>query len=107
MRDYEEFLSRLRYVLSLDGTIESSGMGGGAQVTFVGLEGRRFEFIQSLGQIYSAVGRLDSEVLADPQDISDMQAQLRLFSVHVKEAVETAPDGARFFEVRSSGVWAH
>ena len=85
MRDYEDFLTQLRYVVSLDGTIEADGTGGGARVTFVGFEGRRFEFIPSLSRIYSAVARLDSQVLADPQDTSDMQAQLRLFSVHVKE----------------------
>ncbi|MBJ2122306.1 hypothetical protein I6N91_15085 [Arthrobacter sp. MSA 4-2] len=69
-------------------------------------DGRRFVFAQTLAQTHAAVSRIDGEVLADPADSSPLEGQLRLFSVHVWEALATAPGDAGTLRITSSGVTA-
>jgi hypothetical protein len=105
-RDYGDFIAQLKYVLSPDGRVEVKGEDGRATVAFVTQAGRRFDFRENVDEIYTLVERSDSEILSSPEDRSPLGAQLRLFSVHVGEAVATAADDARFFEVRNYGVVA-
>ncbi|NYD77221.1 hypothetical protein [Arthrobacter cupressi] len=106
MKDYARFISQLKYVLSNDGRVDVEGADGQATVAFTTRDGRRFDFRASLDEIYRLVELNDSEILSRAEDSSPLEAQLRLFSVHVWEAVETAADDARFFEVRDFGVVA-
>jgi hypothetical protein len=88
--EYADFTSRLRDVLENLGTLEVEG-GAGSRPALLTPDGRRFVFAQTLAQMHAAVSRIDGEVLSDPADSSPLEGQLRLFSVHVWEAVETAP----------------
>jgi hypothetical protein len=54
-----------------------------------------------LAEILEAVQRTDSSGLFDSLD-----GPLRLFSVHIMEALELAPDGATRLELREYGVVA-
>ncbi|MFB0834255.1 hypothetical protein ACX8Z9_14560 [Arthrobacter halodurans] len=101
MRDYEKFVSDLRRMTSEDGDLESDGLDALSRVSIVGRDGRRLVFDAGLAKILEAVQRIDSSGLFDSPD-----GPLRLFSVHLMEALEMAPDGATRLELREYGVVA-
>lgn len=106
VRDYDLFVELLGNALSNDGFLEVPSTEGRANLTFVTGSGRRFTFRASLDEVFDAVEKLDGEILSDAEDCSPLLGQLRLFSVHVEEAVELASEDAVHLELRSSGVVA-
>ncbi len=105
MPEYADFAARLRDVLVAYGELEVDG-GAGSHPVLLSPDGRRFVFAQTLAQMYRAISRIDGEVLSDPADPSPLEGQLRLFSVHVMEALDTAPSGAGTLRITSFGVRA-
>lgn len=101
MRDYEKFVSDLRRITSEDGDLETDGLDALSRVSIVGRDGRRLVFDAGLAQILEAIQRIDSSGLSDSPD-----GPLRLFSVHLMEALKRAPDGATRLELREYGVVA-
>lgn len=106
MRDYDYFVRALTAVLSPVGAIEVDGSNGQAKVAFVTPLGRRLTFLASLDELYAAVEQTDGEVLSQPDDPSPLEGKLRLFSVHVEEAIDIANDTAQNLELRRYGVIA-
>ncbi|RJT95240.1 hypothetical protein D6T65_16745 [Arthrobacter frigidicola] len=105
MTEYADFASRLRDVLVGIGTLEVDS-GADSRPALLSPVGRRFVFAQTLAQMHAAVSRIDGEVLSDAADSSPLEGQLRLFSVHVMEALDTAAGDATTLRITSSGVVA-
>ncbi|CAA9264808.1 MAG: hypothetical protein AVDCRST_MAG83-3199 [uncultured Arthrobacter sp.] len=105
MTEYADFASRLRDVLVGIATLEVDG-GADSRPALLSPDGRRFVFAQTLAQMHAAVSRIDGEVLSDPADSSPLEGQLRLFSVHIWEALETAAGDAGTLRITYYGVVA-
>ncbi|OUM39955.1 hypothetical protein [Arthrobacter sedimenti] len=106
MHDYRNFVSDLRSVLASAGTLRVIGEGGAASVSLRTDDDREYTFMGSLADIYTAVSRNDPEILSRASDKSVMEGQLRLFSVHVEEAIDTASTDAHLLELKSFGIVA-
>jgi acyl transferase domain-containing protein len=103
--EYADFAVRLRDVLEGTGMLEVDG-GARSRPALLSPDGRRFVFAQTLAQMHAAVSRIDGEVLSSPADSSPLEGQLRLFSVHVWEALEAAAGDAGTLRITASGVAA-
>ena len=106
MLDHGQFLNKLNAVCSHLGQITAEGTGSASTVTLDTNDGRTFAFEGHLGDIYHAVDKTDASGLWPGEDATSIEVKLRLFSVHLYEAIETAPKGARTLELHSYGVVA-
>lgn len=101
MRDYEKFVADLRRMTTEDGELETDGFNAFSRVSIVARDGRRFVFDADLEHVRRTVERTDAD-----GSFGGADGSLRLFSVHVMEALEMAPDGATRLELREYGVVA-
>lgn len=53
-------------------------------------DGREFSFKESLASIWDALTAYDSEIMSELDDETALSGQLRLFALHVREAVDTS-----------------
>lgn len=104
--DFDPFLEELSAVTAHLGQISAEGLGWSACVSLSTTSGRQFRFEGNLGDLHRAVERTDAKGLWSGEDSSSLEVKLRLFSVHLQEAVETAPEGARGLRFLSFGVVA-
>lgn len=88
------------------GQISAEGLGWSACVSLSTTSGRQFRFEGNLGDLHRAVERTDAEGLWPGEEASSLEVKLRLFSVHLQEAIATAPEGARRLRFQSYGVVA-
>ncbi|WAP50778.1 hypothetical protein OL239_12260 [Arthrobacter sp. ATA002] len=107
MPDCARFLTQLSAAAAHLGVIESEGGGGAARVSLRSNDGRLFSFDEDAAGIHRAVERIDAGGLWPGEDASSAAIKLRLFSVHLDEALETAPGDAHRLSLRSYGVVAH
>ena len=107
MPDYDRFLAALCAAAAHLGTIAAEGGGGSARVRLRTCKGREFVFDEDLAGTYRAVEGISAEGLFSGEEIPPGAAKLRLFSVHLYEALETAPPGAHRLALHSYGVVAH
>ena len=106
MPDYDHFLAMLSAVCSHLGRMSAEGSGGTATVTVQAVDGREMVFAGNLSEVYEAVEKTDASGLWPGEDDTSIEVKLRLFSVHLHEAIETAPYDARSLSLRSYGVVA-
>ncbi|TDK26375.1 hypothetical protein E2F48_04015 [Arthrobacter crusticola] len=106
MRDYDHFIAALSDVTTDVARISVEGEGGSAQVIVQAPNGRKLPFDGTLDDVYTAVENTDAEGLYPGEDASSIDTKLKLFSVHIYEALETAPDNATLLRLRSFGVKA-
>lgn len=100
------FLDQLSSSMSHLGQISAEGLGWSACVSLSTTSGRQLRFEGNLGDLHRAVERTDAKGLWPGEDSSSLDVKLRLFSVHLDEALETAPEGARRLRFLSCGVVA-
>ena len=103
----DRFLAQLSAAAAHLGVISCGGGGRTALVTLRTHDGRVFSFDEDLAGIRRAVELTDADGLwSDTADAPSLAGRLRLFSVHLYEAVETAPAGAHRLSCHSYGVVA-
>ncbi len=106
MHDYDHFLAELVAVTADIARISVEGQGGSARVIVHAMDGRQLPFEGTLADLYRAVENTDAEGLYPDEDASSVDTKLKLFSVHVLEALDTAPAGATRLTFRHFGVVA-
>lgn len=104
MQDYSEFVRAMRAALTWCGTLRIDEEGPAGQVWLLTLDGLEFSFTAPLAGIFDAVSAIDSEIMADPDDDTSISGQLRLFAIHVQEAVDTSGGGERLLKFTEYGV---
>ena len=105
MRDYAALYEQLKYRTSDDGLLEVSALDGNARVSYRwSSNGRRYEFQATFDQVIDAVERLNTSDLWP--ELDRLQASMCLFSVHLYEALDTAPEGAKRLVIDKSGISA-
>ena len=101
----EPFLQQLSAAVASMGLISSDG--GGSAVSLHAYDGRVFCFDTDLAGMRAAVERTDTSGLwPGTDDETPLTAKLRLFSVHLYEALETAPADAVHLSFRHYGIVA-
>jgi hypothetical protein len=106
MRDYDHFIAALSDVTTDIARIFVEGEGGSAQVIVQAMNGRQLPLDGTLDDVYTAVENTDADGLYSGKDVSSIDTKLKLFSVHIYEALETASGSAKRLSLRPSGVKA-
>ena len=100
------FLNQLSSAMAPLGEISVEGAGWSARVVLSTTSGRHLRFEGNLGDLHRAVQKTNADGLWPGEDASSLDVKLRLFSVHLYEAIATAPEGARRLRFQSYGVVA-
>ena len=90
MRNYPEFVRAMQAALVWCGTLRVDEEAPTGRAWLQAAEGRQFSFKESLAGIWDALTTYDSEIMSEPDDETALSGQLRLFAVHVREAVDTS-----------------
>lgn len=106
MQNYPEFVSALRAALIWCGTIRVDEEGPTGQVWLFTPDGREFSFKAPLAGILDGISVNDPEIMAHPDDETPLSGQLRLFAIHVQEAIDTSGGGERLLEFTQYGIEA-
>lgn len=106
MPNYDDFAAQLSVVTEGLGEIMLHGEGESATVVMRVAGSRTLMFEGTLRDLYRAVEATDATGLYSDEEASSLTGRLKLFSVHLEEALETAPRGARYLEYRSFGLVA-
>lgn len=78
--------------------------GPAGRVWLLTPDGREFLFEASLAGILDGISVNDPEIMSHPDDETPFSGQLRLFAIHVQEAIDTSGDGGRLLEFTKYGV---
>jgi hypothetical protein len=104
MHNHSEFISEMRAALVRVGTLRVSEEGPLGEVALLTGDGRNFTFEAPLAGIIEGVSVNDLEIMAHPDDETPLIGQLRLFAIHVEEAIDTWEGGVRLLEFTKYGV---
>jgi hypothetical protein len=104
MQNYPEFVRALRDALVWCGTLRVDEEVPAGRVWLDTADGREFSFKESLAGISDAVTAYDSDIMSDPDDGMPITGQLRLFAIHVREAIDTSDDGGHVLVFTGWGV---
>ena len=104
MDNYSEFVSEMRAALVRLGTLRVSEDGPAGEVSLLTGDGREFTFEVPLAGIIERVSVNDLEIMAHPDNENPLIGQLRLFAIHVEEAIDTWEGGGRLLAFTKYGV---
>jgi hypothetical protein len=90
MQNYPEFVRAMQAALVLCGTLRVDKEATTGRAWLQAADGREFSFKESLAGIWDALTAYDSEIMSEPDDETALSGQLRLFAIHVREAVDTS-----------------
>lgn len=106
MQNYPELVQAMRAALAWSGTLRISEEGPAGQVRLRTSDGREYAFDAPLAGILEGISANDPEIMAHPDDEIALSGQLRLFAIHVQEAIDTSGGGERLLQFTEYGVEA-